>query len=339
MNPYLSQLLAALKPRENAENVELSEKLASLPEPDEGVSPWAAWLLVCLIRHHERQLWLAHTIQSRLQADLTALAAVGYLGHPDVPGHGLVPGLTDWEYYFHGIGCCLTHRITGESLDVDFYDQTGDWFDVYFYINYLKSLKAPEFAEHRLIKLHPSLETLRLAFEELLEADLLVQHPESRMLRLHPDGFLLEDKLDSLEDRWNQPQERILVAAALGDWLLVEQELQTMGSPLPKVSARASRCRHLRFHRLKGLYEPPDSPPEVLAAIADLDHPELPGLLERALQGRPCGTMSVALRIITARSEPRWIKTVHQLFRRLNPNGEIPEPHIWKICRAVSGPK
>ncbi len=287
-----------------------------------------------LVRHHRRQQWLAETIQVRLNADLNAIATAGSFGHPeDLPQQGLVPGLTDWEYYFHGRGCCLTHRLTGESLDVDFYDETGDWFDVYFFINYLESLKAPpEFAERRLIDLHPSLTSIRLSFEELVETGLLERHPERSVLRLPRDSFLLEEPIEALERRWIEPGQRPWIAAVLGDWLLVEQELQAFGPPPASISARAARCHDLRFARLKRLFLEPDARSDVLEAIADLDHPELPDLLERALESKPSGMTSAARKIITRRSEPHWTKAVYRLFRRVDPNGDIPEPHLWKMC-------
>lgn len=331
MNPYLSRLLLSLTPPEKSSD-ELSGSLLNLPEPGQEVSPWAAWLLVCLVRHHRRQQWLAKTIQVRLDADLHAIATVGAFGHPDIPQQGLVPGLTDWEYYFHGRGCCLTHRITGESLDVDFYDETGDWFDVYFYINYLESLKSPEYAEKRLIDLHPSLRSIRLSFEELVEAHLLERRPERSVVRLPPDVLLLEGTIEPLEQRWTKPGQRFWIAAALGDWLLVEEEFPSSASPSATISTRATRCRDLRFIRLKRLFLEPDARSEVLEAIADLDPPELPALLEMALEAKPSGMTSAALKIISERNEPDWTKAVYRLFRRVDPNGEIPEPYIWKTC-------
>jgi hypothetical protein len=38
--------------------------------------------------------------------------------------------LPEWEYYFHGKGCCLTHRVTGEEIDVDFFDDSAEYFDL-----------------------------------------------------------------------------------------------------------------------------------------------------------------------------------------------------------------
>src|SRR5580698_2121393 len=96
----------------------------TVPRRDSGLSPRAAWTLLCLARHRKRQSWLAGTIVSQFGADLAALAVGGAFAHPDVPQKGVVPNATDWEYYFHGRGCCFTHRVTGEVIDVDFFDET-----------------------------------------------------------------------------------------------------------------------------------------------------------------------------------------------------------------------
>ena len=61
-----------------------------------------------------------------------------------IPQSGLVPGITEWEYYFHGKGCCLTHRGSGQTIDVDFFGPTGEYFDFFFYLRYLQSLQDPE---------------------------------------------------------------------------------------------------------------------------------------------------------------------------------------------------
>ena len=140
-----------------------SGSLRSLPAVGELPSPWETWTLIGLFRHRERQYWVRDIIQTRLQGDTSRLARLGSMGHPDgVKQSGSVPGLPEWEYYFHGIGCCLTHKVTGEEIDVDFWADTAEHFDLFFYTNYLKSLRQPEPVEQRLRELHPSLRAGRL---------------------------------------------------------------------------------------------------------------------------------------------------------------------------------
>jgi hypothetical protein len=53
-------------------------------------------------------------------------------------------------------------------------DDTAEYFDFYFYVQYLKSLRGAEPPEARLLALHPSSNAPTLAFEDLREAGLLV---------------------------------------------------------------------------------------------------------------------------------------------------------------------
>src|SRR5262245_58438139 len=78
------------------------------------LSPWGVWTLIGLIRHLDRQRWVAGLVQYQLQGSGPELAAAGALAHPEgIAQQGVVPGFIDWEYYFHGRGCCITHRVTG----------------------------------------------------------------------------------------------------------------------------------------------------------------------------------------------------------------------------------
>src|SRR5262249_16697384 len=124
---------------------DLLTALEELPPVGHLPSPWETWLLFGLVRHRRRQLWVKEIVSTRLKGDPALLSRLGYSGHPEnLPQSGLVPGLPEWEYYFHGRGCCLTHRVTGEAIDVDFYGDSAEYIDRWFYTNYLKSLKKPE---------------------------------------------------------------------------------------------------------------------------------------------------------------------------------------------------
>ncbi|HEY8503001.1 MAG TPA: hypothetical protein VIL46_00365, partial [Gemmataceae bacterium] len=142
-----------------------------LPDVGDLPSPWETWLLVGLVRHRARQLWVGEIVRTRLGGDLGTIARLGALGHPDaVPGRGTVPGLPEWECYFHGIGCCVTHKVRGDRIDVNFHGDSAEYFDEWFYIWYLKSLREPEPAERRLLELYPSFEPVRLGIADLLAA-------------------------------------------------------------------------------------------------------------------------------------------------------------------------
>ncbi len=114
-----------------------------------GLDPWSLWLLICLSRHIERQKWVGYVVESRLRGDLNKIGHRGYFGHPeDCDQRGEVPDFPEWNYLFHGKGCCLTHKIEGTEIDVDFTnDGRSTQIDPYFYTNFLDSLKNPEFPE------------------------------------------------------------------------------------------------------------------------------------------------------------------------------------------------
>src|SRR5262245_29296652 len=102
---------------------------ASLPDPGRLPPPWLTWTLITLVRHRDRQRWVGDVVRNRLDGDLLRVARAGSMGHPEGrPQRGPVPGLPEWEYFFHGIGCCLTHRVTGEEIDVNFFGDHAEGF-------------------------------------------------------------------------------------------------------------------------------------------------------------------------------------------------------------------
>jgi hypothetical protein len=329
MSVALDLLQKALERIEQAPTVPLLVAIDGIPSPGVGLSPWQTWTLLFLVRQHARQNWVAETIKFRLGADLEAMAQAGAFGHPDVPQSGLVPGLTEWEYYFHGGGCCLTHRVSGESIDVDFFDDSGDWFDPYFLTTYLRSLRTPAFPEQRLIALHRSLETISLSITDLVNEGLLISHPKGRAVKVAPDALALSSLVEDLSKAREDLHTRAVSASYLGDWLLAPQ-CTPFDNPASKIlEERAERCRCLRFEKLRGLYEQPEARPRALQAISELEHPRLDEFLHRALLDEPSATTSVALDIITSQEDSRWCGPLHNLLRRINPNAEIPAPHIW----------
>ena len=157
MEASLEALLVAFTRLREPQPADVVSSIRGLPEPGVLPSPWETWTLIGLARHHRRQLWVTQLMRTRLRGAPADLAATGALGHPEgVAQNGPVPGLPEWEYYFHGRGCCFSHKIDGDAIDVDFYDDSADYFDTFFYANYLDSLRRPEPPEQRLRELHPA---------------------------------------------------------------------------------------------------------------------------------------------------------------------------------------
>lgn len=317
---------------------DLATAVRALPDVGRLPSPWATWTLIGLVRHRRRQLWVADVVANRLGGDLVAIARIGALGHPsDIPQHGLVPGLTEWEYFFHGKGCCLTHRGTGEAIDVDFFGPTGEYFDIFFYLRYLQSPRDPEPPEGRLIALHPSSEPIRLAVTQLLEGGTLapLEGRGAYPFRVAEEILDHEGAIEDFCEAWGNPDRRLWLAAAIGDWLAAhELALGRADQGLIDLTAeRAAANRALRCRELLDRWSDEGRRGEVLLALDDLDAEALAGQLEQALNGSIGGVTSRAVQIIQVRDDPPWCPSIYDLFRRLDPAGGLPQPYLWAECQ------
>jgi hypothetical protein len=290
------------------------------------ISAWGLWLIFCLVRHEQRQQWVGEIAVSKLGVDLDLVSRAG-LAHPEIEQSGLVPGMTDWEYHLHGCGCCLTNRLTGESIDVDFVDGSAEWFDRYFFIWFLKSLKAPQLCERRLIELHPTLETVVLTFAEVCDLGLVHTLGNRKSVQLAPDCRQWAEKLERLNEVHDEPIRLAEIGVAFDDWPLVYQQFKTTS-----VGERVERCFARQRRRLLELFADPNHRRDALAAIADLGGTDSKAALNAALGDRAGGTVSMALNIIEARNDEDWSNSVIQILRNTNPNGNIPEPYIWISC-------
>jgi hypothetical protein len=111
---------------------------------------------VALHAHLPRQQWVEEVITRHLSASPAQLATDGAFGHPDsIPHQGTVPTLPEWQYRFHGCGCCLTHA-DGTCIDVDIDpEHEASAIDPYFYSAYLESLPSPTGVEALLRRPEP----------------------------------------------------------------------------------------------------------------------------------------------------------------------------------------
>jgi hypothetical protein len=304
-----------------------------LPVPGELPAPWATWTLIGLVRHRRRQLWVGQIVRERPGGDLGRIAGAGASGHPDGrPQQGVVPGVIGWEYYFHGCGCCLTHRVTGESIDVGFHGDDAEGFDRYFYKNYLESLRDPPPPERRLIDLHPTLEAVVLAFDYLEAAGLLVRQGRRGAPRLSEAVLAYEPTVDTHCAALEDPAARAWLSALIGDWPAAEQAAARDGEQelAALVAERAAAVRRPRTSWLTDLFERGERPDLCLHALADLGAPELEPALTRTLRGDVCGTTSAAVGVIAARPDAAaWCPELFGLFARLDPAGQPPHPYLW----------
>ncbi|MFT3683715.1 MAG: hypothetical protein QM783_02115 [Phycisphaerales bacterium] len=289
------------------------------------LSPWAMWLLLALIRHQERQRWVGRIVEARLGVNLADLSAAGNLLRLPVKEAGLVPGQPEWEYLFHGPGCCLTHRVTGESIDVDFYNASADWVDQFFFIGFLKSLTQAAPVERRLIELHPHLESLSIAFDELCDAGFGEFRDGRRTMRLSPatDGLLAA--VERINTIGADPRLAPHVCRHLGDHLPSKHWPSLDNAPDVSLASRTKR--------LARLFADPKSRRVALLAFSDLGGREADDALRAALKEPASGVLSAAL-TLAASSAVDWTADVRAALLRIDNNGAIPSPYCWLSAAA-----
>lgn len=313
---------------------DLQSALQALPPAGQLPSPWETWTLIGLVRHRHRQAWVLDIMTSRLQGNPANIALLGSLGHPpDVPQSGPVPDLPEWKYYYHGRGCCLTHKVSGERIDVDFYDESADYFDAWFYINFIESLHAPEPTEWRIQELHPSFRTINLSFADLREADMLVSFPDGGAARLDDAVLRHQESIAAFCEAWEEgpPAQRLWLAALIGDWPAAHDAAILVGNPtiVAMTFDRVEKCRALREEHLRHDFSDERHTADVLVALADIDAQSLSDELHRALDNPLSGLTSAALEVIGERNDASWSPAIRRLFHRIRPGGQIPSPHIW----------
>jgi hypothetical protein len=331
MDAQLDTLLAAFARAEGSEPYGIASFLQALPDPGALPSPWEMWTLIGLVRHRERQLWVAEIIRTRLRGAPSDLAALGAFGHPEgVPQSGPVPGMPECEYYFHGRGCCISHKIDGDAIDVDFWDDSAEYFDTFFYKNYLESLRRPEPPEQRLRELHPSVRAATIAVNDLIARSALTPLPGSEAhYRIADDVLSSCGAIGAFSTAWAAPNRRVWLAALVGDWLAADEAAEGRPDLTAITSPRAEQCREIRRKKLRRELGEQYRAADALQALADLGAADLDQRLEDALLGPPSGSISAALDIIGQRNDPRWRPRVYALFSRVDPAGQLPQPHIW----------
>jgi len=283
------------------------------------LSPWSVWLLLSLALHRKRQQFVLQSMTSHLDGDANALAHAGAAAHPDCPTVGLVPQDTEWEYRFHGRGCAMTNRLTGEYIDVDFLDDTADWIKPFFYVNYLKSLTQPQFVEARVLELYPTPETVQLGFADLHERGLLIRHAPDHAFKLAVDWRPYCELLEAIGRRWHEDRVKHLVATAVSDWFMLEQE-----------QARAEECARVRRSQLMQFCRHDQLNGIAIQALADFDYPELDSELRTALAGEADGRMSRAIQVIKERGlAAAYADMLAEVSSRVDPNATTAANYIW----------
>src|SRR5262249_8231268 len=183
--------------------------------------------------------------------------------------------------------------------------------------------------------LHPSVETIGLAFDELFAHGLLVSDTDGRGKRLSEDVLQHEEFITDFCVAWEVPHLQPWLAGLMGDWIAVCDRLPgAMNTTLLNaVAERALQIRQQRSAYLRGIHNESKDNRLVLRSLAELGVDDMQRLLVHALRGEVSGTTSTAFELIKARSDSRsWCQEVFRLVCRLDPGGKAPQPHIWGKC-------
>lgn len=302
------------------------------------ISPWGTWTLFSLVHHRRRQQFVAEIVKNRLGVNLEDLARSGYGAHPKGKGQGLVPDLTEWKYDLHGRGCCVTHRVSGKAIDVDFFDDTADWFEKYFYQCYLGTLQAPALWEKRVINLHSAsntvgleFDTIYLAFDELQERELLEQHSERHIVRLAFDAQNLFEQMTQFETSLDQSERVIRLAAVVSDWpLLIDLLEPEQATPL--IEEAATQVIAKREQLLAKLFHEGSNQKLALKALQENNSPDLDDYIKQTLNNDDYGAISTAMEMIAESNDPVWCPLVYDFYKKNNSADESNHPYSWIQC-------
>ncbi len=306
-----------------------------------GVDRWALWLLVALVRYRERQEWVARVVTERLGGDLEAIEHMGAFGHPQHRDQeGLVPGMPEWEYFFHGCGCCLTSRIDGTVIDVDFVDGRCDVVDPFFFGNFLDSLEKPALPERLVAHAPPLEDAWCVDVPTLRRLGLLVEGERIEVASL---GLELCERIEPIVQRLCDGADdsdsgsvggAVYLAVSVGDYVLASMLAGRGSHPVTGlVSAHANsqigeRMTTLRERRREGAGEVTGG--SFLAATAALGRGAVEQDVRVLLTETPADrAVPLALEIVAAWDDPSLNPLLLDLIER-EPSDGGPVP-AWRV--------
>jgi len=279
--------------------------------------PQITWTMLGLIRYRVRKRWAWNVLKERVplafEDDLDHMVTID-----DVVNGvrtGIVPEMPQWEYRIDGNDSWVQNRRSGERIHVD----VPNWPEVTFawqYVDYVQRHREPGPAEARLKELFPEGRGLLTAIQRLRRGGLLhvldSYWPVSLDFELcgAVDGYARG--VTEFLDAWSQPENRIALAAQIGDWGAVREAAEVDSQR--DIAARAATLAqqsyarwldHLRRAASRGLYD------DVLHALAHAHAEDLSDYLDKAL-GNP-DVSDDALEIIA--DDPAWKPRVYQVFR------------------------
>lgn len=303
------------------------EALRALPAVEElPLLPWATWYLFTAHRYHKRLRWAAEIIAPLPHTPIDPRPRLG-------DGWTPVPGMPEWEYAsVRDARYRLQHRVTGELLDViygpDHADAGTDYLGgsmVPSLSGYLSTLREPEPPEQRCLALHPSLDSLVVDRDLVVEAGLVVAVGEAPFVKFvfMPSALALSSLMDDFCSAWSGGGDRLWLAAAIGDWPAAHDAACQRGDAelIELTRARAEECRrHREVQLAAALRRSDEDATRALWALRDLESPALPGHLQRIIRGRFSPASHAALDIATDLNDPALCPDVLALLRRTRPS-------------------
>ena len=213
------------------------------------------------------------------------------------------------------------------DYDVDFWDDSAEYFEIFFYTCFLKSLRSPEPAEQRLRELHLSLEPLSIAVKDLIASGVLTTWTgrQLNVPRISDQVLDCQKSIESFCRAWSDPGQRLWLSALIGDWPSAHEVASGQSEVDWITTQHAEKCRQLRVERL--LRETGYPAADALYGLAELSAAD--ASLEEAFRSTPSGFVSAALEIAGQQDDGQWCPQIYDLFSRVNPQGPLPEPHIW----------
>jgi hypothetical protein len=258
-------------------------------------SPWETWTLLAIVRYRDRLRWaqrLYHALLLRQSPSVTPEESFRLL--EKLPDFGVVPGDSRWEYRIHGCNVRFRHRRTGEQVS----PQSPERIDRYLFLDYVRTSDGS--VAKTLRTFHRSEMSIVESLQDLVEAGVLLAVSSGLLeLRLSPEASRHENLLRAFGQAWARREHRPPLALWIGDPVTAYRLARRTGGRLVRRTRKlADACRRRRAERLRdALAAPGPESARALYALADLNVPDLPAHLVRALGG-DMDSRFAALRII-----------------------------------------
>jgi hypothetical protein len=332
MQRKFRSLIGALSRAAKAPPQNLLEAISALPPVGTLPSPWTTWLFVSLMAYRKRQQWGKDLLRKHLPE---AIPPCRKFLEREQPVEMIVPGAPDWELELdcgYELGF-LTHRVSGEVVMVNLAKENVEAIVYVHYLNHYVKPQSRWEPAGRLLELHPDFDTIWYAIGDLVQANVLCGVNDDREPcdpGIQPDAHHLgiyatsrATYVDVFFKGWQEPANRLWLAAVAGDWLLgYELALAVGDSQLIAVTKqRADECRKLRCNMVRRKLGNRPVNGNALDALHEMGAENLPDLIRQGLTGDDSAVGSV-LWHLNKHDDPSWCPEVFKALDRLRPGDD-----------------